>query len=141
MSEQNAATASRNRRGDSGEYWQALSERRLIIPQCLSCGETYFYPRPFCPFCMSDDIAWVSASGKGTVYSFTTSARAPQFKVPAMVTLDEGPTLMTAIEGIDPASVFIGQKVEVVFAELADGTVVPVFAPVAASVADGKSVD
>jgi uncharacterized OB-fold protein len=129
MSEQVQTPPSRDRRGDAQAYWQALQERKLIVPKCRRCGETFFYPRPFCPFCMSDDTTWVTSTGRGRIYSFTVTARAPRFKIPAMVTLDEGPTMMTAIETADPAAVFIGQEVVVDFARLADGTALPVFRP------------
>lgn len=117
------------RKGDSEVYWQALREKKLILPKCNACGETYFYPRPFCPFCMSDDTGWIDASGRGTIYSFTVTARAPMFKVPAMVTLDEGPTMMTAIVAVDPTDIAIGQEVTIDFSEMPEGVVIPVFRP------------
>ena|ERR1700712_3892142 len=110
-------------------YWDAAGEGRLLIMRCNACGEAYHHPRPYCPFCISDDTVWIEASGKGVVYTFTVSARAPFFQVPAMVALDEGPVMMTAIVDCDPGSVSIGQRVTVGFAPTADGVPLPVFRP------------
>lgn len=110
-------------------YWDAAGEGRLRIMRCNGCGEAYFHPRPFCPFCMSSDTSWIEATGQGTIYTFTVTARAPNFKVPAMVALDEGPIMMTAIVECDPQSIAIGQRVTVAFAPTADSVAVPVFRP------------
>lgn len=110
-------------------YWEAGTEGRLLIKACKACGEKHFYPRPFCPFCMSDDTVWLECSGEGTVYSFTVTARAPVFQVPALITLDEGPTLMSAVIEADSATVAIGQRVRVAFAPTAGGQPIPVFRP------------
>jgi len=76
---------------------------------------------------MSDDTAWIKACGKGRIYSFTVTARAPIFKVPAMVTLDEGPTVMTAIIHDNPDDIAVGQTVALDFMTMEDGAVLPVF--------------
>ncbi|MCF8534507.1 MAG: OB-fold domain-containing protein [Reyranella sp.] len=108
-------------------YWEAAAEGRLLIKACNSCGEKHFYPRPFCPFCMSDDTAWVECSGGGTIYTFTITARAPVFQVPAMIALDEGPVMMGAVVDADPASIAIGQRVRVAFTPTSNGQPIPVF--------------
>ena len=77
-------------------------------------------------------------SGKGVLYSFTQTFKAfhPFFvdRVPyiiATVTLaeQEGLQLMTNLVGIDEADARMGMEVEVDFEELAEGYVIPVFAP------------
>jgi uncharacterized OB-fold protein len=112
---------------DAKPYWEAAAEGRLLVKACNACDQAYFYPRPLCPFCMSDDTRWLECSGGGEVYSFTVTARAPVFQVPALITLDEGPTMMSAIVDADPASVAIGQRVRVAFAPTVDGQPIPVF--------------
>lgn len=76
---------------------------------------------------MSDDTSWITVSGRGRIYSFTITARAPTFKIPAMVTLDEGPTVMTAIIHDNPDDVVVGQIVALDFMTIDDGTTLPVF--------------
>lgn len=102
-------------------YFDAAADGRLVLPKCTSCGELVWYPRAFCPFCASNEVEWVSASGRGSVYSYTVSYRgegayreaAPY--VLAYVELDEGPRLLTNIVDCDPESVRVGQPVDAVF--------------------------
>jgi uncharacterized OB-fold protein len=44
-----------------------------------------------------------------------------------MITLDEGPVMMSAIVGSDPASLAIGQRVKVSFTPTENGQAIPVF--------------
>jgi len=108
-------------------YWEAAAAGRLLIKVCNGCGEKHFYPRPFCPFCMSSDTDWLECCGAGTIYSFTLTPRGPVFQVPAYITLDEGPVMMSAVVDADPATVSIGQRVRVSFTPTADGQPIPVF--------------
>ena len=111
-------------------YWDAAGEGRLKVMRCLACEEYYVHPRPFCPHCGSDRTEWCDAAGTGKIYTFTITARAPIFQVPAMVQLAEGPIMMTAIVDCDPASLKIGQDVSVAFQPTDGGPPLPVFRPV-----------
>lgn len=120
---------------DDGRFWKSAAEGRLILPRCRRCDAFIWYPREWCPACHSAAIDWVPASGRGTVYSFTVTARGlgewadvgPY--VIAYVELDEGPRVLTNIVGADPGTVHIGQKVTAVF-EPAGSTRVLRFEPV-----------
>ena len=107
-------------------YFEAATEGQLLLKRCADCDKTYYYPRPICPFCMSDDTTWVEASGGGQIYSWSVQRRADPVYVIAFVTLDEGPTMMTNIIDCDLDSLEIGQKVSLVF-EQREGQPVPVF--------------
>lgn len=114
-------------------YWDALAERRFILKSCRSCRQPHFYPRELCPHCGSDEFDWIEAAGGGEIYSYTVCHRpaGPAFAadvpyVIAIVTLDEGPRLMTRIPG-DPAAVSIGLRVNVDFEPAGEGVVLPVF--------------
>ena len=48
----------------------------------------------------------------------------------ALVALDDGPHLMSNIVNCAAAEVSIGQRVQVTFLEMADGTALPVFEPI-----------
>lgn len=118
---------------DSALYWQALHDEQLRIKQCMVCGKCHFYPRELCPHCHSDDLSWIEASGRGVIYSFTVCRRpaGPAFAadVPytvALVDLEEGPRMMTRIDG-DPAKVAIGMNVKVRFERQSDELVLPFF--------------
>ena len=66
-----------------------------MIKHCKACGEAHYYPRAMCPFCVSDDTEWQTASGTGTIYTYSVMRRAEIPYAIAYVTLDEGVTMMT----------------------------------------------
>jgi hypothetical protein len=92
-----------------------------------------------CPHCRSLDVEWVATSGRATVWSFVVAhppllpayAEFAPYNV-VTVALDEDPmirfvgNLVTSPAGsigeIDPATITIGEPVEVVFAEIDDVT-------------------
>lgn len=110
-------------------FWRACLERKLVIQQCAACGGHQFYPRPFCLACESEKVGWVEASGHGVVYSVTT-VRIPVVDdlpppyIVALVDLDEGPRLLTNIEGGD---VRIGDSVSIGWRERLGLPPVPIF--------------
>ncbi len=109
-------------------YWQAADEGRLLVKRCTACGEHHHYPRDICPFCSSDATEWRNAAGTGTIYSFSTMGQGDAAFTIALVTLDEGPTMMTNLVG--GAAWAIGQRVRVVFVPSDGGHAVPMFTAV-----------
>ena len=102
----------------SQPFWDAAKRHELQIQRCKSCGAVLFYPREVCSECLSSDLGWIRASGRGTVYSYTIAQAPthPAFRedvpyVVAIVELDEGPRLTTNIVGCDPAAMRIGMPV------------------------------
>ena len=128
-------TRAPRRSPETAAFWDACAEERLSIPRCDECAELIWYPRRFCPFCGSRSVTYTDVSGRGTVYTFTIIRRgdgpfrplAPY--VLAYVRLDEGPVVMTNIVGVDPESVEIGQKVEVIWEPAGDTDNIPRFTP------------
>jgi uncharacterized OB-fold protein len=123
------------------EFWDATAQGRLLLPRCSDCNTVFWYPRPYCPACASLNVAWVDASGRGTVYTFTINRRGaadlPEYRnigpfVLAYVELEEGPRMLTNIVECDPDTVRIGQKVELVFQDTGQGTALPRFRPASA---------
>src|ERR1700687_3048230 len=110
-------------------YWDAAAKGQLLIKKGNACGESHFYPRSLCPFCFSGDTAWVAASGKGTIYSYSVMRRVPVPYVVAYVTLAEGPTMISNIVDCDLNAVKIGQAVKVTFKPSDGGPPVPMFTP------------
>jgi uncharacterized OB-fold protein len=111
-------------------FWQGAKDGKLLVRTCNACGDAHHYPRTICPFCGSADTAYVEAAGKGTIYSYSVTRRAPIPYAIAYVTLDEGPTMMTNIVDCDLDAIKIGQRVEVTFAACEDGDgKVPMFKP------------
>jgi uncharacterized OB-fold protein len=117
-------------------WWDATTERRLLVVRCGSCGRAHYYPRPFCPRCGSEDVSWEEASGRATLYTWSVVHQndLPPFRdklpyVAAVVDLEEGPRMMTNVVGADPAGLAMGMALVVEFEELADGFHIPVFRP------------
>jgi hypothetical protein len=82
----------------SRPFWDGLRAGVLCIQRCRDCGRHVFYPRSLCPYCLSEALDWVTASGRGKLYSYTIVRRAmhPAFQqdvpyVYAIVELEEGP--------------------------------------------------
>jgi uncharacterized OB-fold protein len=119
--------------GDTAPYWDAAKQHRLVIQRCSDCARAIFYPRSVCPHCMSDRIAWIDASGRGTIYSYTVVHRAPpQFTdsapyVVALIDLAEGVRLMSNIVDCSPTAVRIGAAVEVTFDDVTPEITLPKF--------------
>ena len=110
-------------------FWDVAAEGRLLIKKCVTCGQVHFYPRAICPFCGSDKTEWVSASGRGTVYSYSVMRRVPIPYALAYVTLEEGVTMMTNIVDGDLDAIRIGQRMTVAFKPSEGGPPVPMFRP------------
>ena len=114
---------------EADPFYAATAEGRLLIRRCTACEKTHWYPRAICPFC-AGATEWEQASGRGTLYTWSTMMRADPPYTLAYVTLAEGPVMMTNIVDVDPVSLTIGQPVEVTFRPSPDGTAVPCFRPV-----------
>jgi len=85
-----------------------------MLQRSHASGNYVFYPRVAEPVTGARDLEWVEASGRGTVHATTVvRARPPQppYNV-ALVDLDEGPRVMSRVEGISPDAVHIGMKVQ-----------------------------
>jgi uncharacterized OB-fold protein len=112
-------------------FWQACFEHRLLVQHCPSCGKHQFYPRPFCLSCEGTAMEWVEAAGTGTIYSVTI-VRIPvvdELKPPyflALVDLDEGPRLLTNIDG---DSARIGDRVTIAWRSRDGLPPLPIFKP------------
>jgi uncharacterized protein len=52
-------------------FWDAAKRHELILPRCKKCSRYHFYPRELCPFCLSQNLEWVPASGKGHLYTYS----------------------------------------------------------------------
>ena len=112
---------------DNEAFLAGAREGRLLLRHCDDCGKTHWYPRAVCPHCWSSKTQWKPASGRGTVYSWSTMQRVDPPYTLAYVTLAEGPTMLTNLVGAGPYR--IGMRVQVLFQPSDDGTPVPVFAP------------
>ncbi len=112
--------------GPEAEYRAHLRKGRFMIQRSRSTGIHTFYPRLAVPGTGEQDLEWVAASGHATVYAITVNrTRDGSYNV-ALVDLDEGPRMMTRIEGVE--TVPIGTRVRARIIEQ-DGAPLVVFTP------------
>lgn len=100
--------------GPEQTYFDHLAAGRLRLQHCGGCDRWVFYPRALCPHCGGEALEWRQPSGRGTVYSTSVVRRRPEqggdHNV-ALIDLDEGPRLMSRVEGVAPEAVHIGMAV------------------------------
>ncbi|HEY1750869.1 MAG TPA: Zn-ribbon domain-containing OB-fold protein [Caulobacteraceae bacterium] len=103
-------------------FWDALREHRIDIQQCDACHRWVFFPRPHCPHCFSQSLAWKTVSGEGELLTYTLSRlpTLPQFadELPqklAVVRLDEGVHMNTTLVGLAEDQIEVGMRVKPVF--------------------------
>jgi len=119
-------------------FYEGALKGELRLQQCEACRKWIYFPRVACPHCLEDRLGWVTASGRGSVYSFALVHRPqhPSFngKIPivlAAVALAEGPVIISEITGVDPTQVFIGMPVEAVWEQRSEEVAVVHFRPTA----------
>lgn len=117
-------------------FWEGGLTGRLLLQRCASCGAYRHPPSDICPKCLATDHAWVAASGKGTVYSFSIVRQALDkawdADIPycvAIVALEEGPHLLSNVTDVPVEDVAIGMSVEVFFERVGDAIALPQFRP------------
>jgi uncharacterized OB-fold protein len=124
---------------DTRAFWEGCNAGRFLVRRCNACDAFHFYPRPFCPACWSTDVEWVEASGRARLYTYSV-VRAndlPPFpeRVPyvaAIVDLEEGPRVMTNVEGCAFDELEIGMPLVVDYKPIAPDVTIAVFRPVGA---------
>ena len=117
-------------------FWDATREHRLLLQRCAD-GHVFYYARTHCPECLSNELQWVEASGRGTLYSYTVARRpqSPEFAedvpyVVAAITLAEGPRMTSLLVEADPDNIQVDGPVEVVWDDVSDQLSMPYFRPV-----------
>ena len=118
---------------DSLPYWEGLALGELRIQRCNSCSKAVFYPRAICPHCFSDQLSWIVASGKGTIYSYTVAHQAfGSFAadipfVVALIELEEGARMMSRLLDAPRERVTVGTAVKVTFEKVEEDLTLPYF--------------
>jgi uncharacterized OB-fold protein len=113
---------------DDREFWEGAHRGELRIQHCTTCGKYQHYGRMLCSHCGEDTLEWVTASGDGTVYSFTVIRQngVPPFNeripfVVATVDLDEdGARVIAAMPEVGPDDARVGMRVRAAFRPAGD---------------------
>ena len=93
-------------------FQQFLQEHKLMGSRCEACGEVYLPPRPLCPACFSEQMAWVEMGSEGTLAAVTAVYIAPTAMIEAgygrtnpyytgVVQLNDGPKISAQILGLE----------------------------------------
>ncbi|WP_010677616.1 Zn-ribbon domain-containing OB-fold protein [Bacillus timonensis] len=106
-------------------FWDAVARQEFILQKCKDCGEWVFYPRSHCPHCLSNQLEWTPASGKGKLKTWSIVHRPghPAWAAVApyalgVVELEEGPTMLTHLL-VDPNQEFkIGLPLKVKYIKI-----------------------
>ena len=116
-------------------FWEATKQGTLLVQRCAKCRTWQYYPRPVCMRCMSRELEWREASGKGTIYSFTITRMPPEgfedwkpYAI-ASVELPEGTRVMAHILNCPLEELRIGMKVRAAFEKLTDDVTLLQFEP------------
>jgi uncharacterized OB-fold protein len=119
-------------------FWDSLKAHAIRLQRCGGCGRFVYYPRPVCPACLSDDLAWTPVSGRGVIHAFTIPHRHPSpafgAEVPyvvALIELEEGARILSNLVDVDPTpeAVKVGLPVEIVYDDVTEQITLPKFRP------------
>jgi uncharacterized OB-fold protein len=122
------------RNQDTDYFWEGTAAGELRIQHCPDCDRLRHPPGPMCPSCGAEKQDWVVASGRGTVFSYVVHhhpkvpGHEPPFVI-ALVELEEGVRMLGNLIDVDPATVTIGQPVEVALTTVDDELTLPNWRP------------
>lgn len=103
-------------------YWDFARQHELRVQRCGHCAALRYPASPICPECGRTAHIWAQMSGGGKVLSwvvfhrkyFDGFANDIPYNV-SMIALDEGPVLISSVEGIANSELRKGLPVEAVF--------------------------
>jgi uncharacterized OB-fold protein len=119
------------------QYRQMLGRGQAGWARCAECRRPHFYPREYCPYCLSDSVRVEPVSSAFRVRSFThvyRPQRPAQGTLPVLLIAGEkeGVTIIAEGSGWNGKECSIGAAVRLITS--IDERRVPVFAP-----ADGST--
>jgi uncharacterized protein len=130
-------------------FWDGLAAGEFRVPKCDNCGHYNWVPFPACRSCLNEAQTWTPVSRDATVWSFSVVHRGPgafNEEVPYAVVLAKlaeeprGCIVIGNTVGIDPADLYVGMPLRIVFEEIPDEDVT-VFRFAAADVPEGSAAD
>jgi uncharacterized OB-fold protein len=122
---------------DNLSFWEGCRKHELRFQRCNDCGHVRWPPSDLCPQCHSAAINWINSKGIGKVYTFAvyhtayhTGFAADLPYTVAVVSLEEGPHLLTNIVDCRPDEVICDMPVEVVWQDVDEKITLPKFRPI-----------
>jgi uncharacterized protein len=119
----------------SRAYWEGCRREELLFQRCGACSFSGLGAFSVCARCHATSPLWEQSAGNGSLYSWTVVWRPPDpsFEVPyapAVIRLDEGFWMMSAVIGCEPEALCEGLRVAVEFHPVSDDITLPYFRPV-----------
>ena len=112
--------------------WDSIRAGAMRLQQCNQCCTFRYPPGPTCGSCLSIDFEWQAISGKASIWSWVVFHRQYLKAYPTpynviSIQLEEGPLMVSNLEGPEPIGSWIGQDVEICYVTLKSGMVLPRF--------------
>jgi len=128
------SSAAPSRYIDTGPFWAAAADGRLLVQYSGSTGARQLYPRPIDIRTGRRDLEWREVRGSGTLVSWTiVPSQPPDAGMPphiaALVDLHEGVRFLTSLVDSGTQLLRVGLPLEIAWVELADGRSWPAFRP------------
>ena len=121
---------------ETGGFWQAATEHRLVVRACNNCRHTLHLPKSYCHHCGSWDVEWRDVSPTGSLYSWTVLQHTIHEAFPApctvvLVQLDEDPSIRFVGHLSGAPELRDGMAMRVRFEDVEPGVTIPQWEPVA----------
>jgi uncharacterized OB-fold protein len=118
----------------SRPYWEGCVQHRLLYQRCAACSFRGLSSFTVCAQCHAGTPVWEESAGHGALYSWTVVWRPPDpaFRVPyapAVVRLDEGFFMMSAVIGCEPEALHEDLRLAVEFHPASEDVTLPYFRP------------
>ena len=118
----------------SEPYWEGCRRHQLLYQRCAECSYAGLSSFTVCAQCHASSPVWETSAGTGSLYSWTLVWRPPDpsFRVPyapAVIRLDEGFWMLSAIIGCEPEVLQEGLRLAVEFHSVSDDITLPYFRP------------
>ncbi|MFC3775922.1 Zn-ribbon domain-containing OB-fold protein [Mycolicibacterium holsaticum] len=119
---------------ETGGFWQAAVEHRLVVRACLLCGAKLHLPKSYCHHCGSWEVGWQDVRPTGSVYSWTVLHHTIHEAFPApctivLVQLDDDPTIRFVGQLAGVAELSVGMPMRVRFEDIEPGVTLPQWEP------------
>ena len=122
---------------DTGGFFAAAAEHRLVVRTCLECGAHLHLPRAYCAHCRTWNTTWTDVAGDGgSLYAWTVVDRPahPAYPVPytvVLVDVDDAPGVRLVGHLPGRPELSAGQRMRLRFDVVGDGVVLPNWEPAA----------
>jgi uncharacterized OB-fold protein len=117
---------------DDQFFWDGVAEGKLLLQSCADCGTVRHPPLPMCGKCHSVNRSTFESTGTGFIYSWIQSKHPTEPdaepRIVILVQLDDGPRIVSNLQGVALADVRNNMRVEFFTKEI-DGVLLPQFRP------------